>query len=202
MPEARRFRGQESLQQITRPDVAGDVAADVAPRGRMSPDGCCGSAKNVATSSGHPKSPERPPQNLRFVAPAEGPKLHSGHPACGVAQGECFPPGRVKRAINKMIHRFPYRSTDGRWCARRLVAAYGAPAKPTPASSLSSTPGTPVVRLRIRSSPRTALRCTTPAVSASSPSSHGRGRRVSDPPVVSEPVAARHQRYSRERRRS
>ena len=63
----------------------------------MAPDGCCGFRNGVATSRGHPKSPERPPQNLRFVAPAGGPKLHSGHPACGVAQGEFFPPGRGPR---------------------------------------------------------------------------------------------------------
>ena len=33
------------------------------------------------TSRGHPKSPERPPQNRRFLAPAGEPKLHSGYPA-------------------------------------------------------------------------------------------------------------------------
>ena len=44
-------------------------------------------AIDVATFRGHPKSPERPSQNLRFVAPAGGPKLHFGHPAFGVAQG-------------------------------------------------------------------------------------------------------------------
>ena len=35
----------------------------------------------------HPKTPERPYQNRRFLAPAWGPMLHAGHPTFGVIQG-------------------------------------------------------------------------------------------------------------------
>ena len=31
-----------------------------------------------------------------MLGPGGGAMLHAGHPACGVAQGQWFPPGRVK----------------------------------------------------------------------------------------------------------
>ena len=38
-----------------------------------------------------------PPQNHRFLTPVGGPMLHTDIPARGVAQGQCFPPGRGPR---------------------------------------------------------------------------------------------------------
>ena len=53
--------------------------------------------------------------------------LHTAPHAFGVAQGQFLPPGRGTTPAGNTIHRFPYRSTDGRRCARRLVTASVSP---------------------------------------------------------------------------
>ena len=86
------------------------LAFDPPPLLRLPDSSPAGERMAVELLRHHPERGDIPHHTIdpfREV-PARGPMLHSGHPACGVAQGQLFPPGRGTASVGRMIHTFPY----------------------------------------------------------------------------------------------